>query len=132
MALLTVQIFLKFNRFPQKISPRKFSTSNFTTSPSQAAFNKALSYLHFYIRNGTSRSVSAAALVRPTANGTHRSVIGAAVLPPTGIRVTSAFLIFHRFLWARKNVIEYAFSCNPRKAGARLPLAVTPKLCGVS
>lgn len=59
-----------------------------------------------------SRSVSSA-LVRPTAKRTHRPVIGGAVLD---IRVTFRIPYISSFSTAPKNVIEYAFSCNPHKS----------------
>lgn len=79
---------------------------------SQVAFNKAFSYLHFYIRNGTSRSVSSA-LVRPTAKRTHRPVIGDALY---SIPVTFRIPYISSFSTAPKNVIEYTFSRNPHKS----------------
>lgn len=79
---------------------------------SQVAFNKAFSYLHFYIRNGTSRSVSSA-LVRPTAKRTHRPVIGDALY---NIPVTFRIPYISSFSTAPKNVIEYTFSRNPHKS----------------
>lgn len=79
---------------------------------SQVAFNKAFSYLHFYIRNGTSRSVSSA-LVRPTAKRTHRPVIGDALY---SMPVTFRIPYISSFSTAPKNVIEYTFSRNPHKS----------------
>lgn len=96
---------------------------------SQVAFNKAFSYLHFYIRNGTSRSVSSA-LVRPTAKRTHRPVIGDALY---NIPVTFRIPYISSFSTAPKNVIEYTFSRNPHKShglgtaqDAAAPRHVTP------
>lgn len=59
-----------------------------------------------------SRSVSSA-LVRPTAKRTHRPVIGGALLD---IHVTFRIPHISSFSTAPKNVIEYAFSCNPHKS----------------
>lgn len=96
---------------------------------SQVAFNKAFSYLHFYIRNGTSRSVSSA-LVRPTAKRTRRPVIGDALY---NIPVTFRIPYISSFSTAPKNVIEYTFSRNPHKShglgtaqDAAAPRHVTP------
>lgn len=96
---------------------------------SQVAFNKAFSYLHFYIRSGTSRSVSSA-LVRPTAKRTHRPVIGDASY---NIPVTFRIPYISSFSTAPKNVIEYTFSRNPHKSDgldnardAAAPRHVTP------
>lgn len=91
---------------------KSFPLQTLPLGRSQVAFNKAFSYSHFYIRNGTSRSVSSA-LARPTAKRTHRPVIGDALYR---ILITFTIPYISSFSTVPKNVIEYTFSRNPHKS----------------